>query len=54
MGSVLFMVSALLTFEGPEPPSAHALWLANLNTLLGALCFFLSSYPELLEDKPES
>jgi len=57
IGSVLFMVSALFSFDGPEPSSAKALWLANLYTLLGAVCFLVASYlliPELFEDNPES
>lgn len=53
VGSVLFMGSAALTFQGDAPTTAGALWSANLYTLLGAVCFLSTSLlliPELSEE----
>ena len=44
LGSVAFMVSAMYAVAGPDPATALDLWVVNLSTMIGALCFFLAAY----------
>ena len=54
LGSVLFMVSAIVGFVEPGPGIVDP-WLANFGTFAGAVCFFVGAYlliPELFEKQP--
>lgn len=53
-GCVFFMISALAAFSRPNPIGNNLFFWATLTTLLGAVCFFVSSYlmwPEMAKEE---
>lgn len=54
MGCVFFMISAFTAFSRPDPIGNNLFFWATFTTLLGAVCFFVSSYlmwPEMAKEE---
>lgn len=54
-GSIAFQISAYYAVAGPGPTAPGFEYVANVNTFLGAVCFFVGAYlmiPEMFDEEP--
>ena len=55
LGSIAFMVSAVFAVVLPDSANLDALWIVNLSTCIGAVCFLVGAYlllPEMARQVP--